>query len=152
MWVEVKTGEAIFLRHLIPLRNEDTIRKRKSVPQQLYPIHQDERHESDHCLPETTLSLHQALTFSPPLSFPTSGFMHPNPQQAFIYLHSLCLISFTLTPVIQIILSASTPTPINIHPPRIYFNNVILISMPTRTCSSYAHLSCEFTSISTVSV
>lgn len=102
------------------------------------------------------LPLHQAFTFSPPFSFSTSVFMHPNPQQAFYFcLLSLCLISFTLTPVIlnplySFLLSALAPTPINIHPSSIYFYNAILICMPTRTCSSYAHLSCPLTSIAAV--
>lgn len=45
-------GMAVFQfpRHLIPTCNVDTIRRRKRVPEQLYPNLQDERDESDFCL------------------------------------------------------------------------------------------------------
>lgn len=94
----------------------------------------------------------KSFTFPPPLFL----FLHLascilTPSRPITYLHSLCHISFILN-LTQIILSASTSTPINIHPCRIYFNNVTLICMSTRTYSSYAHLSCHFTSIAAVSV
>lgn len=137
---------AIFLRHLIPLRNEDTIRRRKSVPGQLYPIHQNERHDRGH----QYLLYVKSFTFPPPLFL----FLHLascilTPTRPFTYLHSLCHISFILTPVTQIILSASTSTAINIHPRRIYFNNVTLMHAYTHMliiCSSvmpfYIYCSC----------
>lgn len=148
----------LFRRHLIPSCIVDPIRKRTSVLEQPYPIPPDERDESDFCLhqPAVLLFLYISPSTCPFLtSFnPRSFFLRPCPQSSLLFLPAFFLsrLLYSHSSVFISFICFGSMTPINIHLPTIYFNNVILICMSTFKCSSYAHLSHSFTSTPAVSL